>query len=173
VSDGPKSSFPPEAGPRTRVLILGSLPGEVSLARGQYYAHPQNQFWRLVGAVIDADLAGADYASRLAALRAAGVGLWDVVKTARRAGSLDQHIRDHAPNPLAGFGRSLPELRAVGFNGAKAWGIGAAQFRGEGGPALVALPSSSPAHTLAFERKLAAWLPLRAFLGLSPAGSGP
>ena len=67
-ADGAKSSFPPEAGPGTRLLILGSLPGEVSLARGQYYAHPQNQFWRLVGAVIDADLAGADYSARLAAL---------------------------------------------------------------------------------------------------------
>ena len=123
---------------------------------------------------IESEAHALEVAGALADLtRAAGVGLWDVVKTARRAGSLDQHIRDHAPNPLAGFGRSLPELRAVGFNGAKAWGIGAAQFRGEGGPALVALPSSSPAHTLAFERKLAAWLPLRAFLGLSPAGSGP
>jgi hypoxanthine-DNA glycosylase len=170
---GAKSSFPPEAGPGTRVLILGSLPGEVSLARRQYYAHPQNQFWRLVGAVIAADLAGVDYPGRLAALRAAGVGLWDVVKTAHRAGSLDHHIRDHAPNPLAALAASLPELRAIGFNGAKAWGIGAAQFQSAGRPELVALPSSSPAHTLAFERKLAAWLPLRAFLGPARAGNDP
>jgi double-stranded uracil-DNA glycosylase len=167
-----KSSFPPEAGAGTRVLILGSLPGEVSLARGQYYAHPQNQFWRLIGAVIGADLAGGAYPDRLAALQRAGVGLWDVVKTASRVGSLDQHIRDHAPNPLAEFAASLPQLRAVGFNGGKAWKIGAAQLAGAPNLELIALPSSSPAHTLAFERKLAAWLPLRAFLA-PLAGNGP
>jgi TDG/mug DNA glycosylase family protein len=168
-ASGAKSSFPPEAGPGTRVLILGSLPGEVSLARGQYYAHPQNQFWRLIGAVIGVDLAGAAYPDRLATLRRAGVGLWDVVKTASRVGSLDQHIRDHAPNPLAAFAASLPELRAVGFNGGKAWKIGAVELAGTAELDLVALPSSSPAHTLAFERKLAAWLPLRAYLGPAEA----
>jgi len=170
-ADGAKSSFPPEAGPGTRLLILGSLPGEVSLARGQYYAHPQNQFWRLVGAVIDADLAGADYSARLAALERAGVGLWDVVKTARRVGSLDQHIREPTPNPLAKFAARLPRLQAIAFNGEKAWKIGSAQLPGDAAPRLVRLPSSSPAHTLAFERKLDAWLGLRAFL--APAGSGP
>jgi hypoxanthine-DNA glycosylase len=165
---GAKSSFPPKAGPETRVLILGSLPGEVSLARGQYYAHPRNQFWRLIGAVIGAELAGADYPERLAALQRAGVGLWDVVKTAHRTGSLDQHIRDHAPNPLAEFAASLPELRAVGFNGGKAWKIGAAQLVGAPGLELIALPSSSPAHTLAFDAKKAAWMALGAFV--SPGG---
>jgi len=168
-----KSSFPPEAGPGTRVLILGSLPGEVSLARGQYYAHPRNQFWRLIGAVIGVDLAGADYPGRLAALERAGVGLWDVVKSASRVGSLDQHIRDPAPNPLAGFARGLPELKAVGFNGGTAWKIGAIQIAGAPGLELIALPSSSPAHTLPFERKLAGWLPLRAFLAPAPAGNAP
>jgi len=172
VSDA-KSSFPPEAGPGTRLLILGSLPGEVSLARGQYYAHPQNQFWRLIGAVIEVDLTGVDYSGRLAALERAGVGLWDVVKTASRVGSLDQHIRDHAPNPLAAFVRSLPALQAVGFNGGKAWQIGAAQLADGPSLELIALPSSSPAHTLAFERKLAAWLPLRVFLESAAAGNGP
>src|SRR5690349_13796039 len=75
-----KASFAPIAGPDTRVLLLGSLPGEASLRAERYYAHPQNQFWRLAGAVIDhEDLAGLDYEARLAALCAAGVGLWDVV----------------------------------------------------------------------------------------------
>ena len=167
-----KASFAPEAAPDARLLILGSLPGEVSLAKVQYYAHPQNQFWRLIGAVIGADLAGADYPGRLAALERAGVGLWDVVKSAQRTGSLDQHIRDPAPNPLADFASTLPELKAVGFNGGKAWKIGAAQLAGAPKLERVALPSSSPAHTLAFERKLAAWLPLRTFLAAS-AGNAP
>ena len=169
---GAKSSFPPEAGPGTRLLILGSLPGEISLARGEYYGNPRNQFWRLVGQVIDVeDLADRDYLDRLAALERAGVGLWDVVKTARRVGSLDQHIRDPTLNPLAKLAARLPRLEAVAFNGEKAWKIGAAQLSVVGAPRLVRLPSSSPAHTLAFECKLAAWLGLRAFL--APAGSGP
>ena len=170
---GAKSSFPPEAGPGTRLLILGSLPGEVSLARSQYYAYPQNQFWRLVGIVIDVDLPSLDYAGRLAALKRAGVGLWDVIKTANRVGSLDQHIRDHAPNPLAAFAASLPRLEVVAFNGEKAWKIGSAQLQWDGAPRLVRLPSSSPARTLAFERKLAAWLELKAFLSPAAAGNGP
>jgi hypoxanthine-DNA glycosylase len=160
---GAKWSFPPEAGPATRLLILGSLPGEVSLARGQYYAHPQNQFWRLIGAVIGADLAAAAYPDRLAALRRAGVGLWDVVKTASRVGSLDAHIRDPAPNALAELAARLPALRAIAFNGEKAWKIGSAQFQDDGPLKLIRLPSSSPAHTLAFDRKRDAWLALRGF----------
>jgi double-stranded uracil-DNA glycosylase len=164
VSEDAKSSFPPEAGPGTRVLILGSLPGEISLARGQYYAHPQNQFWRLIGAVIEVELQGLDYPHRLAALKDAGVGLWDVVKTARRTGSLDQHIRDHAPNPLVDFAASLPALEAVGFNGGTSWKLGSPQLLGVDRLKLIPLPSSSPAYTLAFDRKREAWMALRTFV---------
>lgn len=170
---GAKSSFPPEAGPRTRVLILGSLPGEISLARGQYYANRQNQFWRLIGHVIDVELTSLDYPERLAALDQAGVGLWDVVKTASRVGSLDQHIRAHAPNPLAEFAASLPGLKAIGFNGGTAWKIGSARFASGRGFELISLPSSSPAYTLAFERKQAAWAALKAFLGPAAPGNAP
>jgi double-stranded uracil-DNA glycosylase len=158
-----KSSFAPVTDAGTRLLVLGSLPGEVSLRRAQYYAHPQNQFWRLMGEVVGVDLVGAAYEARLAMLRAAGVGLWDVVRTARRAGSLDAAIRDHAPNALAALAETLPALRAIAFNGAKAAAIGRREL-GPGSPwALVDLPSSSPAHTLAFERKRTAWLQLRPF----------
>jgi hypoxanthine-DNA glycosylase len=158
-----KRSFAPVVDARTRLLMLGSLPGERSLERGQYYAHPQNQFWRLMGAVIDADLAGLDYEARLAALLAAGVGLWDTVRSATRAGSLDAAIRDHSPNALRELVATLPELRAVGFNGGTSAAIGAKALAGET-VELVPLPSSSPAYTLAFERKREQWLRLRAFL---------
>ena len=94
-------------------------------------------------------------------------------KTVIRVGSLDQHIRDHAPNPLAAFAASLPRLEVVAFNGEKAWKIGSAQLQWDGAPRLVRLPSSSPARTLAFERKLAAWLELKAFLSPAAAGNGP
>jgi double-stranded uracil-DNA glycosylase len=165
MTAGPlKASLAPVFDARARVLVVGSLPGEVSLARGQYYAHPQNQFWRLMERVLGAGTP-AGYEARLAALQDAGVALWDVVRTARRKGSLDSGIQDAEPNPLAAFiTQSLPQLRAVAFNGGKAAAIGRPQLAGPGALALIALPSSSPAHTLAFERKAAAWLVLRPYL---------
>jgi len=159
-----KSSFPPVADARTRLLLLGSLPGEASLRAERYYAHPQNQFWRLIGAVIDRDLAALDYAERLEALRAAGVGLWDVVADAARIGSLDGAIRDHRPNDLATLVARLPALRAIGFNGKTAGRIGHGLLGRVAGIARIDLPSSSPAYTVGFETKRIAWLELRRFL---------
>ncbi len=164
MGDGDKFSFAAITDARTRVLILGSLPGEVSLSRAQYYAHPQNQFWRLMAAVTGQALVVAPYAERLAMLLAAGVGLWDVIRSAERTGSLDANIRSHVPHALDEFTASLPALRAVGFNGAKASQIGRSQLDAKRGLALITLPSSSPAHAVPFERKLAGWTPLRDFL---------
>ena len=113
-------AFAPVAGRGTRLLILGSLPGAASLRAGQYYAHPQNGFWRLIGAVIGRDLAALPYPDRLAALPPAGVGLWDVIASAERPGSVDAAIRDPEPADLAALVAGLPALRAVGFNGATA-----------------------------------------------------
>lgn len=160
----PKSSFHAVCHPDTRLLILGSLPGEVSLARAQYYAHPQNQFWRLMQAVIERPLVELAYPERLETLLEAGVGLWDVVRSAERVGSLDTAIRNLEANPLADFVATLPALRAVGYNGGKASAVGRARLAQDGGPAQVTLPSSSPAHAVPFERKAAEWLRLRAFL---------
>jgi TDG/mug DNA glycosylase family protein len=163
--DGLKSSFAPLADAATRVLILGSLPGEASLRRGQYYAHPRNQFWRLMETVTGLVLVDLAYPERLAALGGAGVGLWDVIASARRTGSLDADIRDCQPNTLAEFVATLPALRAIGFNGAKAYQIGRGQLIDKDGPVLIALPSSSPAHAaLSFEGKRETWLRLKSFL---------
>lgn len=159
-----KASFPPVWDARTRVLVLGSLPGEVSLARGQYYAHPQNQFWRLVGAVTGRSLADLDYEARLKELLEAGVGVWDVIATAQRAGSLDGAIRAHLPNALPELAGRLPELKAIGFNGATSARIGEAALAGVGPWTLIRLPSSSPAFTRPFDEKLAAWMALKPFL---------
>ncbi len=159
-----KRSFPPVADERTRVLVLGSLPGEESLARQRYYANPRNHFWRLMSAVTGAELVPLDYGARLQALLDARVGLWDSVGTASRDGSLDAAIRDHIPNALADLARSLPELKAVGFNGGTSARIGMKALAGATEAALIVLPSSSPAYTLAFEKKLEAWLQLRDYL---------
>ncbi len=159
-----KSSFAAVADVRTRVLILGSLPGEISLSRSQYYANRRNQFWRLIGHVTGRELGGLPYPERLATLLSAGVGLWDVVRTAKRMGSLDANIRSHEPNPLETFAATLPALHAVGFNGAKASEIGRKQLSVDSGLALFTLPSSSPAYTIPFERKLEEWLQLKPFV---------
>ncbi len=159
-----KRCFPPVVDERTRVLVLGSLPGEESLARRQYYGNPRNHFWRLMSEVIGRDLVPLAYEERLAALLEAGVGLWDTVGTATRRGSLDGNIRRHQANPLGELVAALPALRAVGFNGGKSASLGLAQLAGETRLALLPLPSSSPAYTLSFDAKLAVWLKLRAFL---------
>jgi len=160
-----KASFPPVVGSDTRLLLLGSLPGEQSLKASRYYAHPQNQFWRLAGAVIGReDLPALDYEERLAALLLARVGLWDVVADAERAGSLDAAIRHHRPNDLHGLIAELPALAAVGFNGGTAARIGRRKLGAGGSLTLVDLPSSSPAHTMAFGVKRERWMALRRFV---------
>ena len=152
-----KASFAPIVAPDTRVLVLGSLPGERSLAEGRYYAHPRNLFWRLVGGAIGRELEALDYAARLAALRAAQIGLWDTVASATRAGSLDAAIRAAEPNPLAELVDTLPGLRAVAFNGARSARIGMAALA-HTGLALLPLPSSSPANAaVPFAEKLRLW----------------
>jgi TDG/mug DNA glycosylase family protein len=155
--------FPPVVRPDTRLLVLGGLPGAMSLAAGRYYANPRNQFWRLMGAVLGVALVALPYEERLRVLLDAGVGLWDTVGSASRRGSLDGHIRVHEANDLAALTASLPALRAVAFNGGKSASLGMAQLS-DSGLALRPLPSSSPAYTLSFEAKLAEWIKLRAFL---------
>jgi len=157
--------FAPVTRADTRLLVLGSLPGAISLAQGRYYAHPRNLFWRLIGEAIARDLAGLPYEARLAALQDAGVGLWDTVAAATRKGSLDAAIRLHEASNLAALVATLPELRAVAFNGATAARIGRRQLAGAPGPALIDLPSSSPAYaSLSYAKKRDAWFALRAYL---------
>lgn len=156
--------FPPVTRHDTRLLVLGSLPGAVSLAQQRYYAHPQNQFWRLMENVTGRDVVALDYEARLAALLDAGVGLWDTVASATREGSLDANIRLHEASDLRSLVGALPELRAVAFNGGTSSRIGRQALAGIEGVALVDLPSSSPAYTLPFARKLESWLRLRDYL---------
>lgn len=157
--------FPPVTRPDTRLLVLGSLPGAVSLAEQRYYANPQNQFWRLIGAVIGRELVPLAYQERLDALLDAGVGLWDTVAAATREGSLDAAIQLHEASDLGAFAATLPALRAIGFNGKTSAKIGRGQIGVTRGLALVDLPSSSPAHAaMRFEAKRESWLRLAAYL---------
>lgn len=167
------AAFAPVVDARTRVLILGSLPGAASLRQREYYAHPQNAFWRLAGAVAGRDLAALPYAERLAALLAARIGLWDVIASADRSGSLDSAIRAPEPAALPDLVAGLPELAAIGFNGVTAARLGRRSLGPvpADGPALLDLPSTSPAHAaMPFAEKLARWSALREYLGEGSAG---
>lgn len=159
-----KSSFAPFVAADTRLLVLGTLPGEESLRAQRYYAHPRNLFWRLIGEAIGREIAPLDYDARVAALRDAHVGLWDTIASARREGSLDTAIRAIEHNPLAELVAGLPELRAVAFNGAKATQLGT-KLLAASGVELVSLPSSSPAHAaMPFTEKARLWRGLSKFL---------
>lgn len=161
-----KAAFAPLAAPDARLLILGSLPGEASLAARRYYAHPRNRFWHLVGKAIGVDLVSRGYEERLAALKAHRIALWDTVASARRSGSLDSAIREAEHAPLAALVATLPDLRAVAFNGRKSAAIGRPQLAGRARLALVDLPSSSPAHAaMPLAEKERLWGRLADFLG--------
>ena len=141
----------------TVVLILGSFPGARSLATGQYYAHPQNHFWRILQAVWPGFALPDDaYDDRLAWLLARGLGLWDVYASCERQGSLDTSIRNAQVNDFAALARRLPRLAAVAHNGGESFKH-ARHVSALGLPAHQ-LPSSSPANaSWRLERKLAAW----------------
>lgn len=159
-----KAAFDPVVDSRTRLLILGSLPGDASLKAAQYYAHPQNAFWRLVGGVIGVDLVALPYLDRLEALKAAGVGLWDVIARATRPGSLDGAIRDAEAADLNTLVGRLSGVRAVAFNGATAARVGRRILIPGPDVSLIDLPSSSPAHTRSFDSKAEAWSVLKPFV---------
>jgi TDG/mug DNA glycosylase family protein len=160
-----KSSFDAVCDERTTVIVLGSLPGEISLARQQYYANPTNQFWRLIGGVLETDLVSLAYEDRLAALLKRGVGLWDVVQSAARSTSADSAIQRPVAHDLLALTARLPHLRGLGFNGGKAAAIGLRQLGSQPPCAAITLPSSSAAHCrITYADKLQSWLELRRLL---------
>ncbi|MDD5300640.1 MAG: DNA-deoxyinosine glycosylase [Gallionella sp.] len=155
-------SFAPIENADARILILGSMPGEASLKAGQYYAHPRNLFWRIMGELLNTkpDL---PYDKRVATLKSAQIALWDVLRSCRRKGSMDSNI-DHGsltPNDLATFFQRHAKITHVFFNGAKAeecYRKHVPPIAGIERIEYLRLPSTSPANaSVSFERKLEAW----------------
>lgn len=160
-----KVGLPPVARPDARLFILGSLPGDASLAARRYYAHPTNQFWRLLGQAIGEELQPLEYEDRLQRLAERRIGLWDVIASASRPGSLDEAIREAEHNQVEHLLRDFPELRAIAFNGTTAAGVGRRLIdEPPSHVALIDLPSSSAANTRAFADKSAAWAVLGQFV---------
>lgn len=171
-------SFAPIDNPEARVLILGSMPGVASLQAGEYYAHPRNAFWRILGDIAGAS-PGLPYAERLQKLRQHGLAVWDVLQSCERPGSLDADIVPDSmlANDFAGFLAGHRKLRRIVFNGAAAEqcfrrhvlpgliASGAINEQGDSQLMLLRLPSTSPAHAgMPYERKLTLW---REALGIS------
>lgn len=151
-----RDGFAPVIGKKTRVLVLGSFPGVASLLKKQYYGHPQNQFWRITGSIIEEPLQDMSYDTRIRTLRKHGIGLWDVIASCARKGSLDASIREHAPCDFSSIGKKAPQLTLACFNGKKAGSF--SHLLEDKGIKTAVLPSTSPAHqTITYAQKEAAW----------------
>jgi hypoxanthine-DNA glycosylase len=149
----------------TRLLVLGSFPGVASLRSQQYYGHPQNQFWKILGALWDMPLTAMDYALRVDAVRRRGLGIWDVYAACEREGSLDADIRSAELNDFDRVRRSCPRLQAIAHNGGESYRH-ARHTRTMGLP-VYRLPSTSPANaSWSFERKRDAWADVFRAVGL-------
>lgn len=148
--------LPPVLGPKPRLLVLGSFPSVASLAAQQYYAHPRNHFWPILGALWRLPLAEWPYAQRIAQVQTSGLAIWDVYAACRREGSLDAAIADAQLNDLAGFVAQHPTCTVIAHNGGES--SRAMRVTKTLGLPVRRLPSTSPANaSWSFERKLAAW----------------
>ena len=155
-------SFPPVATPHATILILGSMPGQASLAANQYYAYKQNAFWKIMAELLPFDV-NDSYPAKIQALKTADIALWDVLQSCKRQGSLDNKIRTETeiPNDFSTFFQQHKLIHQIFFNGAKAetyfkrnilLHIHLASYQ------LTRLPSTSPAHaSQSFDEKLAIW----------------
>ncbi len=167
------TGLPPQVSDHTRLLVLGSFPSVTSLARQQYYAHPQNAFWRILQAIFLSSPYGTSadsYQNRINWMLDMGLGLWDVYASCERTGSLDSAIRTPLANDLAGLKRRCPALQVIAHHGGESFRH-AHITRGLGLP-VYRLPSTSPANaSWRFERKLAAWKEVVGAAGLITDGS--
>jgi double-stranded uracil-DNA glycosylase len=155
--DNMPHSFAPSWNKSARVLILGSMPGEVSLKAQEYYAHPRNGFWAIMGKWCGASRA-LPYQARLERLQQAGIALWDVLEFCDRAGSLDSAIVPSSVvvNPISGLLEQMPEVQLVATNGGTATRL--YQRHRQSSVAHIALPSTSPAFaSMSLEQKTAIW----------------
>jgi hypoxanthine-DNA glycosylase len=159
-----KRSFPPVVDAQARVLVLGTLPGEASLRRGEYYAHPRNLFWPIIFALFD-ERPALSYAERLTFLATHRIAVWDVCELGEREKSADMTIRLERPNAIDRLLDHHPLIRSVAFNGTTARRLYDRHFARRAALTYLALPSTSPAHaTIDFSGKLARWTILREIL---------
>ena len=157
------SSFAPIISEDAQILILGSVPGVKSLEMQQYYAHPQNQFWRIIFHLFNENYT-SDYGEKLQVLKRNKIALWDVIDTCERKGSLDSEIRNEEANDIRQLLKNYPNIKAIFCNGQKSFKNLQKIMGKECVIPIFVLPSTSPLHTISFEKKLREWEILKSFL---------
>ena len=152
-----KKSFAPIVPEKSKLLILGSLPGDKSLQENQYYAHHQNRFWKTLALLLSSPVP-VDYASRVDLLHQHHIALWDVCEAAIRKGSMDTDILEESPNKIDQLLQDNPDIKTVCFNGQKAQKLFDKYFKRTADIQYITLPSTSPANaSFNQERLLGAW----------------
>lgn len=157
------NSFSPIVNEHSEILILGSVPGVKSLEMQQYYAHPQNQFWRLMFHLFDEEFS-TDYNTRLELLKTNKVALWDVIESCERKGSLDTEIKYEIDNNILELIESHHNIKTIFCNGQKSYKNLLKILGKDFKIPIMVLPSTSPLHTVKFEEKLESWKVIKEYL---------
>ena len=158
------SSFPPILNQNSKILILGSIPGIKSLEMQQYYAHPQNKFWKIICEIFSEEFT-SDYSERIKILEKHHIALWDVIDNCERKGSLDSEIRNEEANKIGELILNYPNIKVIFCNGQKSYKNLLRILSNDFHLPIIALPSTSPAHaSLKYEEKLVSWLEIKNYL---------
>lgn len=156
-------SFPPIVDSNSRILILGSIPGVKSLEKQQYYGHPQNKFWKIIFELLNEDFT-EDYGEKIRMLKKHHIALWDVIDSCERKGSLDSEIKNEEANQIPELLEKYPNIQTIFCNGGKSY-KNAQKILGKHFKIPVfLLPSTSPLHTISFEKKLEEWRRIKTYL---------
>lgn len=157
------SSFPPIIDQESKILILGSVPGVKSLEKKEYYGHPQNKFWKIIFELFEVDFT-ENYVEKIEILKKNKIAVWDAIDTCERKGSLDSEIRNEEANDIKNLLQTHPNIRAIFCNGGKSYkNLKKILDKNSEIPAYL-LPSTSPLHTISFEKKLEEWKILKTYL---------
>lgn len=156
-------SFPPIIDDHSEIIILGSIPGVRSLEKQQYYGHPQNKFWKIIFELLNEEFT-EDYDQRIRILKKHHIALWDVIDSCERKGSLDSEIKNEEANQIEELLENHPNIKAIFCNGGKSY-KNVQKILGKNYKIpLFLLPSTSPLHTVSFERKLEDWMKIKQYL---------
>lgn len=157
------SSFPPVISKDSNILILGSVPGIKSLEMQEYYAHPQNKFWRILFELFNEDYT-TDYAEKIDLLKKNKIAVWDVIDSCERKGSLDNEIKNENHHNILQLLDDFPSIKVIFCNGQKSFKTLGKILPDDPKIPVFVLPSTSPAYTISYQQKLKDWSALKSFL---------
>lgn len=151
------ASFPPIVSPESSTLILGTMPGAMSLQMQEYYAYKQNQFWKIMFTLFSDGHVPSLFIEKVGLLQQNQIALWDVLAHCERKGSLDIHIKNHTENDIPALLNAYPKINKILFNGKESHRYFMKKFGEIDGIRFHVTPSTSPANTTKFDEKLVAW----------------